>query len=121
MCRIRQTDYHQKHHTNSIQTLIDPPKKLKGKGKQIVKGYTVQRVIHGRHHTGESNSVTVQLLGLAEFLGRVASVVCDSVCDISRSLSRRCDEFLVSRNRIIVGTASVMTPPVMAQDLLDFD
>ena len=45
-----------KHHANLIQTLINPPKRLKGKEKQIVKD-TQYRVIHGRH-TGESNSVT---------------------------------------------------------------
>jgi len=41
-----------------IQTLINPPKEVKGEREANRKGYTVQRVIHGRH-TGESNSVTV--------------------------------------------------------------
>ncbi len=99
------------------QSMIDPPKREKrGKRKTNRQGYGVQRAIDGRH-TGESNSVSVQLLGLIEFLECVASMVCVSACDISKSLSRRCDEFMVSRNRIVVGTTSDMTPPVMAHDL----
>ena len=105
-----------KRYANVIQTLIDPPKRLNRKEKANRKGYTVQRAVH-RRHTGESNSVTVQLLGLTEFLVRAAPVDSVSACDISRSLSGRCDEVLVSSNRIIVGTASDMTPPVIAQDL----
>jgi hypothetical protein len=101
---------------NSIHTLIDPPKRGKKTNRQ---GHTVQRVIVG-HYTGNSNSVNVRLPGLSEFLDCGASMVCVvSVRDISRSRSPsgRCDEFIVSWNRIVVGTTSDMTPPVMAQDL----
>lgn len=54
---------------------------------------------------------------MSEFLVRAAPVDSVSVWDVPRPLSGRCDEVLVSWNRIIVGTASDMTPPVMAQDL----
>jgi len=98
-------------------------KKKKGKTKTIRQGYAVQRTIDGRH-TGESNSVSVHLLGLIEFLECVASLVCVSSCDISKPesepLSGRCDEFLVFWNRSVVGMTSDMTPPVMAQDFSSF-
>lgn len=71
------------------------------------------------HYTGESNSVNVQLPGLSELLDRDASMVCVSVCDISK-FGRR-DEVMVSSNRIVVGTMSDMTPPVTAQDLSELD
>ena len=93
---------------SSVQKKIERKKR-----KANRKGYTVQKETHG-HHTDESNSVTVQRLGLTEFKDGAASVDSISTCETSGG---RCDGVLVSWNRTIVGTVSNITPPVTVRDL----